>query len=581
MQQSRSQVIEQHGLYELSEGTDVLDSPRYNHDIAPTKVHQRTWNKWHITALWVGMSICVPTYTLGGVLTAYFGLSVGEALLAILLANLIVLIPLTLNAFPGTKYGIPFPVLLRASFGILGSNVPCLIRAVVACGWFGIQTMFGGLAIHLFLGSLFDGWKSLGGTGEVIGFMLFWLLNLWVVLRGSESIKWLETLSAPLLVAVGVGLLFWALPHMSMSELLAQPPKRPEGASVVGYFCAGLTAMVGFWATLSLNIPDFSRYAKSQKDQILGQIFGLPLTMFLFAALGVIMTAASASLVGETVSDPVSLIGRIQSPGWVALAMALIIIATLSTNTAANIVSPTNDFQNIAPRLIGRSRAVWLTGFIGLALMGHELLKKLGWIVSDLSLESVYSNWLLGYSSLLGPIAGIMVVDYFLIRRQQLDLAGLYRDDVYPAWNWVGFLAFAVPVALTVMSIGNRTAASVGSTTTAGLPVRCWGRGCTTSWAGSQCVERRAWSNHHPESGWPLQPNHQNKKSPEESLDETDQGSAALHRPPCRQRAPVAIADGPRAPGRHAQGRGLPIGADRPGPPGPRPVPAVVRGRRL
>lgn len=453
MQQTRSQVRERDGLYELDAGSDVLDSPRYNHDIAPTKVQERTWNKWHITALWVGMSICVPTYTLGGVLTAYFGLTVGEALLAILLANTVVLIPLTLNAFPGTKYGIPFPVLLRSSFGIIGSNVPCLIRALVACGWFGIQTMFGGLAIHLFLGSLSADWKALGGTGEVIGFMLFWCLNLWVVLRGAESIKWLETLSAPLLVLVGAGLLVWALPNVSISELMAQPPKRPEGASVYGYFFAGLTAMVGFWATLSLNIPDFSRYAKSQRDQILGQIFGLPLTMFLFAALGVVLTAASASLVGQTVSDPVSLIGHIQSPMWVALAMALIIIATLSTNTAANIVSPTNDFQNLAPKWIGRTKAVLLTGLVGLLLMGHELLKKLGWIVSDVSLESVYSNWLLGYSSLLGPIAGIMVVDYFLLRKQRLDLAGLYRDDVYPAWNASGFIAFGVPVALTLMSL--------------------------------------------------------------------------------------------------------------------------------
>ena len=455
MQASRSHVTERNGLYELEAGPEVLDSPRYNHDIAPTKVHERTWNKWHITALWIGMSICVPTYTLGGVLTAYFGLSVGEALLAILLANIVVLIPLTLNAFAGTKYGIPFPVLLRSSFGIIGSNVPCLIRALVACGWFGIQTLFGGLAIHLFLGSVFEGWKSLGGTGEVIGFMLFWALNLWVVLRGAESIKWLETLSAPLLVLVGVGLLVWALPNVSMTELLAQPAKRPEGASVYGYFFAGLTAMVGFWATLSLNIPDFSRYAKSQKDQILGQIFGLPLTMFLFAALGVVMTAASEKLVGVTVSDPVSLIGHIQSPGWVALAMALIIIATLSTNTAANIVSPTNDFQNIAPKLINRTKAVMLTGLVGLVLMGHELLKKLGLLVSDVSLETVYSNWLLGYSSLLGPIAGIMVVDYFIIRQQKLDLAGLYHDGVYPAWNWNGFIAFGVPVALTLLSLGS------------------------------------------------------------------------------------------------------------------------------
>ncbi|RBJ86160.1 nitrate reductase [Pseudomonas sp. MWU12-2534b] len=455
MQQIRSQVTEREGLYELDAGSDVLDSPRYNHDIAPTQVQERTWNKWHITALWIGMSICVPTYTLGGVLTAYFGLSVGEALLAILLANIVVLIPLTLNAFAGTKYGVPFPVLLRSSFGIIGSNVPCLIRALVACGWFGIQTMFGGLAIHLFLGSIFEGWKALGGTGEVIGFMIFWTLNLWVVLRGAESIKWLETLSAPLLVAVGIGLLVWALPSVSLTELLAIPPKRPEGASVTGYFMAGLTAMVGFWATLSLNIPDFSRYARSQKDQILGQIFGLPLTMFLFAALGVVMTAASVKLVGVTVSDPVSLIGHIQSPGWVALAMALIIIATLSTNTAANIVSPTNDFQNLAPKLIGRTTAVILTGLVGLALMGHELLKKLGLLISDVSLETVYSNWLLGYSSLLGPIAGIMVVDYFIIKQQRLDLAGLYRDDVYPAWNWHGFIAFGVPVALTLMSLGS------------------------------------------------------------------------------------------------------------------------------
>ena len=455
MQPSRSKVTERNGLYELDAGPEVLDSPRYNPDIAPTQVHERTWNKWHITALWVGMSICVPTYTLGGVLTAYFGLSVGEALLAILLANIVVLIPLTLNAFAGTKYGIPFPVLLRSSFGIIGSNVPCLIRALVACGWFGIQTLFGGLAIHLFLGSVFEGWKSLGGTGEVIGFMIFWALNLWVVLRGAESIKWLETLSAPLLVLVGLGLLVWALPNVSMTELLAQPPKRPEGASVYGYFFAGLTAMVGFWATLSLNIPDFSRYAKSQKDQILGQIFGLPLTMFLFAALGVVMTAASEKLVGVTVSDPVSLIGHIQSPGWVALAMALIIIATLSTNTAANIVSPTNDFQNIAPKLINRTTAVILTGLVGLALMAHELLKKLGLLVSDVSLETVYSNWLLGYSSLLGPIAGIMVVEYFIIRQQKLDLEGLYLDGVYPAWNWNGFIAFGVPVALTLLSLGS------------------------------------------------------------------------------------------------------------------------------
>ena len=371
----------------------------------------------------------------------------------IFIANVIVLIPLILNAFVGTKYGIPFPVVLRSSFGIVGSNVPSLVRAIVACGWFGIQTLFGGLAIHLLFSAIFPGWQSLGGVGEVLGFFIFWAMNLYIVIRGSESIKWLETLSAPLLLAVTVGLVVWAYPQASLAEVFAKAPNRPEDAPFMGYFLSGLTAMVGFWATLSLNIPDFSRYAKSQKSQIWGQIVGLPVTMFLFASLGVILTAASQQLVGETVSDPISLIGKIESPFWVVTAMIFIIIATLSTNTAANIVSPTNDFQNIAPRKINHFKAVLITGLVGILMMGWELLRKLGAIESDVSVESLYSNWLLGYSSLLGPIAGIMVVDYFIIRKQNLDLPALYHGNgEYPTWNWKGFAAFLIPVVLTIFS---------------------------------------------------------------------------------------------------------------------------------
>lgn len=440
-------------FYEIEVGSDLEASKYFNSDLAPTKVKERTWSKFNIAALWVGMSICVPTYTLGGVLTAYFGLSVAEALFTIFLANVVVLVPLTLNAFAGTKYGVPFPVLLRSSFGTFGSNVPCLIRGIVACGWFGVQTMFGGLAIHLFFSSFSSGWASLGGTGEVLGFFIFWALNVGVVLKGAESIKWLETLSAPLLLAVGLGLMMWASDKVSYSELLATPASRPEDAGFASYFFAGLTAMVGFWATLSLNIPDFSRYAKSQKDQVVGQIIGLPLTMFFFAALGVVLTAASEPLFGETISDPITLIGQIDSPFWVAIAMILIVIATLSTNTAANVVSPTNDFQNIAPKHINHTKGVLLTGVIGVLLMSWELMKKLGWIESDVSVEAMYSNWLLGYSSLLGPIAGIMIVDYFLVKKQTLNIPALYLEDAYPAINWAGFIAFFIPVIFTIIAI--------------------------------------------------------------------------------------------------------------------------------
>ena len=449
---SRLRTVGEH--IELDVGDDIASSPRYNEDIAPTRAAQRTWTKWNVASLWVGMAICVPTYTLGGVLTAYFGLSVSEALWTILIANFVVLIPLTLNAYPGTRYGIPCPVVLRASFGIIGSNVPSLVRAIVACGWFGIQTLFGGIAIHLLFSAFSDTWAALGGTGEVIGFFIFWIANISVVIRGSESIKHLETLAAPLLLIVAFGLMFWALPKISVSEVLAVPANRPPDASIWPYFMAGLTAMVGFWATLSLNIPDFSRFAKSQRAQIAGQIIGLPLTMLMFSGLGVILTAASFELVGETISDPVNLIGRIDSPVWVVLSMLMIILATISTNTAANIVSPTNVFQNVAPKYINENKGVILTGVIGILIMAWELLKKLGWLESEVSLDSLYSNWLLGYSSLLGPIAGIMIVDYFLIKGQQYDLLALYQDNAgYPAWNTAGLTAFLVPVGFTLIAI--------------------------------------------------------------------------------------------------------------------------------
>jgi NCS1 family nucleobase:cation symporter-1 len=440
---------------ELDLGQDLATSPRYNDDIAPTKASQRTWSRWNVASLWVGMAICVPTYTLGGVLTAYFGLSVSEALWTILIANVIVLVPLTLNAFPGTRYGLPCPVVLRASFGIIGSNVPSLIRAIVACGWFGVQTLFGGIAIHLLLSAVSDDWAALGGTGEVLGFFIFWIANIAVVIRGAESIKWLEALAAPLLLLVAIGLLIWAVPKVSMTELLSQPATgRPADAPFFPYFMAAVTAMVGFWATLSLNIPDFSRYARTQRAQVIGQIIGLPLTMLLFAGLGVVLTAASTELVGETLSDPINLIGRIDSPFWVVLAMLMIILATISTNTAANIVSPTNVFQNIAPKVINENKGVLLTGIIGILLMSWELLKKMGWLDTDVSVESLYSNWLVGYSSLLGPIAGIMIVDYFFIKRQEYDVLALYQDDAgYPAWNRAGFIAFLVPVGFTVIAI--------------------------------------------------------------------------------------------------------------------------------
>ena len=310
------------------------------------------------------------------------------------------------------------------------------------------------IACHLLLSEISSSWASLGSIGEVYGFFMFLALNLYVVIKGADSIKQLENWSAPILLTVGIGLMLWAFPQINLTEIISTKANRPESDSAAPYLMAGITAMVGFWATLSLNIPDFSRFVKSQKDQITGQILGLPLTMFFFAALGVVLTAASSTLVGETISDPINLIGKIDNPLMVVIAMVLIIIATLSTNSAANIVSPTNDFQNVAPKFINEKRGVLLTGLIGVLMMSWELLKKMHWIESDVSVEALYSNWLLGYSSLLGPIAGIMIVDYFVINKQQLDLVSLYKQGgVYPNVNVQGLIAFLIPVALTIFSL--------------------------------------------------------------------------------------------------------------------------------
>ena len=431
----------------------VSQESAFNENLAPSKPSERTWNKWHFAALWVGMSICVPTYTLGGVLVAFFGLSVGESLLAILLANVIILLPLILNGRAGAKYGIPFPVLLRSSFGVVGSNLPAIIRGLIACGWFGIQCLFGGLAVDILFDNLIPGWESLGGVGYFISFFMFMIANAIVVIRGFESIKALETFAAPLLLVVGLALLIWGWGKADMAAVFAQAPNRPEGSSLLPFFMGGLTAMVGFWATLALNIPDFTRYAKSQKDHTIGQIIGLPITMFLFSALGVVLTAASASIFGETISDPITLIGKIDSGLWVVIAMAIIILATISTNAAANMVAPTNDFQNIMPKVINMRRGVILTAAVGTLLVFWEVLRKSGFITSEISVESLYSNWLLTYSSLLGPVAGVMIADFYLARKQQLDILELYKaGGAYKSYNWAGIISFLVPAVLALVA---------------------------------------------------------------------------------------------------------------------------------
>jgi NCS1 family nucleobase:cation symporter-1 len=400
-----------------------------NPDIAPIPAERRTWTWWHYCALWIGMSVCIPTYTLAsGLIDA--GMSWRQTLFTIFLGNSIVLVPMVLNAHAGTRYGIPFPVFARASFGVLGANVPALLRALVACGWFGIQTWFGGAAIYQLTKLIWPGVETLPdvvpafvgtSTGELAAFFVFWGINVYFIVKGTESIKWLESIAAPFLIVVGLALLVWAYQRAGgFGTILDQPSRLGSGAAFWAVFLPSLTAMVGYWATLSLNIPDFTRYARSQRDQITGQALGLPTTMTLFAFIGVAVTSATAIIFpgGGVVWDPVELLGRIGGPITILLSMLALVIATLTTNLAANVVSPANDFSNAVPRLVSFRTGGLITAVLGVVMMPWKVLA---------SSQGYIFTWLVGYSALLGPIGGVLIADYFILRRCRLDVQDLYR----------------------------------------------------------------------------------------------------------------------------------------------------------
>jgi NCS1 family nucleobase:cation symporter-1 len=410
---------------------EIEQSALYNKDLAPVPRSRRTWRVGSFAALWISMSACIPTYMLASSLIGG-GMNWSQAILTIFLGNLIVVIPMILNAHAGTRYGIPFPVFCRASFGTRGANVPALMRAFVACGWFGIQTWIGGEAIYKILGVFFPSLTTPGATAflgitlaEFVCFLFFWSINMFVVYKGIESIRFLLNIKAPLLIALGLALLWWAYRNAGgFGPILAQPsafdPGQPKAGQFWSFFVPGLTGMIGFWATLSLNIPDFSRYARSQRDQVLGQALGLPLTMALYSFIGVAVTSATTIIYGHTIWDPVDVLTKFTNPVVLVVAMFALCLATLATNIAANVVSPANDFAHLAPRKISFRMGGLITGIIGVVMMPWKL-------VADPS--GYIFTWLVGYSALLGPIGGIMIADYFVLRRRHLNLNALYQHD--------------------------------------------------------------------------------------------------------------------------------------------------------
>ena len=445
-------AVTQRDFEELQQ--DVSGSPLWNKDLAPTTIKERTWTTWNIAALWIGMSVVITTYTLaGGFIEA--GMNWWQAMITILLGNTIVLIPMMLNAHAGTKYGVSFPVLCRAAFGTKGANIPAILRAIVACGWFGIQTWIGGTAIDALFSVMSTGWAHLLGDAMVLGvavhtwiaFFLFWGIQVFIILKGVEGIKHLETWSAPLLLIGGLSLLVWASWRAGgLGHVLTESSRlQKEHNNFWSIFPASLTAAIGYWATLSLNIPDFTRYAKSQKSQMMGQALGLPLTMTAFAFIGVAVTSATLLIYGRAIPDPVELMKQFDSVAVVLFATLVIFAAQLTTNMAANVVSPSNDFSNLNPKLISYVTGGLITALIGILMMPWKILASVGAYVF---------TWLVGYSALMGAIAGILICDYWILRRQRLSLAGLFdprgRYSYGSGFNWRAIVALVVAIAPVV-----------------------------------------------------------------------------------------------------------------------------------
>ncbi|HEY6254142.1 MAG TPA: NCS1 family nucleobase:cation symporter-1 [Candidatus Angelobacter sp.] len=426
---------------------NIESSPLYNPDLAPVSGERRTWTTYNYAALWVSMSVNILTYVLAANLIRG-GMNWKQAVLTIFLGNTIVLAPMLLNSHPGARYGIPFPVLARASFGVLGANVAAVLRALVACGWFGIQTWFGGEAINKLLGAVWPAWRDVP-HGTAICFMLFWLINVVVIIRGIEYIRFLQGISAPVLLGVGVLLLGWGYYNAGgFGPMLSTPSKFRTTGDFLKFLVPALNGTVGFWSTVSLNIPDFTRFAKDQRGQAVGQAIALPLTMTLYAFIGVAVTSATIVIYGQAVSDPIELLSRFHSPVAVIISLLAVLLATLNVNIGANVVSPANDFSNLWPRKISFKIGGMITCFIGIAMMPWKLLANH---------QTFISGWLNGYAAVLGPVAGIMICDYFVIRHKRLVTDDLYlRDGEYEysrGFNWRAIAALCIGSIVALMGL--------------------------------------------------------------------------------------------------------------------------------
>lgn len=415
-------------LYELTEeaAKELVSSKYYNEDLAPISKSERTWTTYNIGMLWVGMVICITGFSFAAALVV-LGMSPLLAIFNVLIGNLIVLVPMLLNSHAGTKYGIPFPVYARVSFGLKGAQVLSVARAIVAAGWCAVQCWVGGMAVSSIIGVFSSSW-DVGGTGRFIGFGVFLLITLLVGLKGAEGIKWLENIGSPLLICVIIALLIWTIKlggtvdytFGDMFSTGSDTALANKHGGLVHMFMAGITSNIAVWATLALNIPDFSRYARSQKDQALGQIIAMPTSVMALAIIGAFFAEVTKRVYDEAIFDPTMILLHIDNKGVIIIVGIATIIATLTTNMAANVVAPANGFSNLSPKRIS-----FRMGLVFTILLC--IVYRPWWMYGDAG--AFMFDWLGTVGTLLAPVAAILVADYFFTKRRRIDVASLFKEE--------------------------------------------------------------------------------------------------------------------------------------------------------
>ena len=433
-------------------------SSLHNEDLSPVIRSKRTFSTFDTASLWVGLVVCVPAWTLVSSLMALGNISAFMALSLVFVANLFVVWPIVLQASPGIKYGIPFVVHARSSFGVRGANVAGLSRGLIASVWFGIQTVVGAkclksLAVDLGVSS------SLVPYLDGLCYGIFWLAQAYVVWNDIESIKTIEKLAAPILLFLTLILFTFTCASSggivkSVLTAFSANSSVMSGSSGSSFswktFFQAATASASFWATMICNASDFSRFSKSDTS-FKKASFAMPLAMVVFAFASIVVTSSTAQISNTNsnlITDPMvvtSLLSVHFNWGKIASVLAAvgILTATLSTNIAANILAPANAIQNLAPsRLSFRTSAI-LSMILGTLCLPWKL-------TGDAS--SYILVWLTGYGAFLAPILGIMLCDYFLIRNKTLMLEDLYSTDTNGAYfftngvNYKAMLAFAIGI---------------------------------------------------------------------------------------------------------------------------------------